>query len=47
MARSACNYPVIKLPQPPDLLGAILALLPKPPAFPTIALPGLPCPLDD
>jgi hypothetical protein len=38
--------PSFTLPSPPDLLSLFLSLLPALPAFPSIQLPSLPCPLD-
>lgn len=43
---SLCNFPTFAIPNPPDILSAILALLPPLPPLPTISLPGIPCPLD-
>lgn len=41
----SCNFPTIAFPDPPDLLSAILALLPTPPDLPSISLPAITCPL--
>lgn len=45
-AESACSFPKFSLPAPPDLLSILLSLLPPLPAYPSIAIPSLPCPLD-
>jgi hypothetical protein len=47
---SNCNLPSLTLPNPTDILSAIIAILAglgiSIPSLPTIPMPGLFCPLD-